>query len=155
MAKCSKRFCGQEPPRKNRPHTTACRKGILEDSVLSCPGCEDQERDEYEHEKMLNEGYSDGDNIEFADPGGTSSLRAENVLTRYTKHGDVHYCRVHGCHAMVGKRANYCPACGSKLNQRSFPCPDCGLKDALTQEDVALGYHCNRCAYRIERDVDF
>jgi hypothetical protein len=55
--------------------------------------------------------YDDDDEIEFADPGGNSALRAGN---------------------------------------RQYPCPTCDSPNALTADDVNLGYQCDDCADRAE-----
>lgn len=38
------------------------------------------------------------------------------------------------------------PNSSLRAGYRCHPCPTCGTEDALTSEDVRLGYQCNRCA---------
>ena len=37
-----------------------------------------------------------------------------------------------------------------RAGKRNKPCPTCGRKNALTAEDVSLGYQCDSCADRAE-----
>lgn len=39
----------------------------------------------------------------------------------------------------------------SHTNPRNLPCPNCGAENALTPEDRARGYQCDRCADATER----
>lgn len=79
----------------------------------------EEEWEEFVESQMDREYYGDDEGLDFADPGGTSALRA-----------------------------------ATKDNPRNQPCPDCGAEDALTPEDVTLGYCCDRCADRKERGFD-
>jgi hypothetical protein len=36
-------------------------------------------------------------------------------------------------------------------NPRNLPCGSCGAPNRLTPADVALGYHCDACARRVEQ----
>lgn len=93
---------------------------------------------------MWNDDDFDDDNrIEFADPGGTSALRAAT------------HDRCPRCAKRVGRTANFCRHCGCTLNPRCLPCPNCGEKNRLTPADRARGYQCDRCADRVERGYDF
>jgi len=38
----------------------------------------------------------------------------------------------------------------SRSNPRIYPCPTCGAKNALTLQDVNLGYQCDSCANKAE-----
>jgi predicted RNA-binding Zn-ribbon protein involved in translation (DUF1610 family) len=42
-----------------------------------------------------------------------------------------------------------------RAGSRKYTCPDCGQKNALTAEDVRLGYHCDRCADGLEASGRF
>ena len=42
----------------------------------------------------------------------------------------------------------------SPTNPRIHPCPTCGCANRLTPMDVSLGYQCDDCADRAERDYD-
>ena len=85
--------------------------------------------------------------IDFADPGSGSALRAENV--KYL--GGVAHCP--GCRSHVRLADHFCRQCGRKLFQRNNPCRTCGAPDALTDEDVSLGYQCDHCAGMVERGL--
>jgi hypothetical protein len=85
--------------------------------------------------------------IDFADPGGRSALRAENVLYTYEE-GDepTIHCPTHPCHATVDFSDSFCRKCGTELLIRNNPCGDCGCENMLTAEDVRLRYRCDHCA---------
>jgi predicted RNA-binding Zn-ribbon protein involved in translation (DUF1610 family) len=80
------------------------------------------------------------DEIEFADPGGRSALRAEV--------GGGNKCP--GCKRRTGAKWDFCAHCGQQLNPRKHPCPTCGQPEVLTNEDIARHYQCDRCADRAE-----
>ena len=40
----------------------------------------------------------------------------------------------------------------TKKNPRNLPCPACGAKNTLTPADRQMGYQCNDCADRSERE---
>jgi hypothetical protein len=102
-----------------------------------CPDCTELLSDNY---------YEDRDDeIHFADPGGNSALRAE--------HGVQNGLCIK-CDGAVDDTDSYCRHCGAHLNQRGFPCPSCRAEKVLTLEDVHLGYVCDTCADRNERDCD-
>jgi hypothetical protein len=84
----------------------------------------------------------DGDDIEFADPGGNSALRAATTG------------KCPGCKKRTGINAAYCPHCGRQLNPRNLPCPNCRKPNRLTPADRARGYQCDECADRLERGCD-
>jgi len=96
-----------------------------------------------------DDGYlSDRD---FADPGGRSALRAENVYYTYGPDGEQQIlCSNHPCHARLKRTDNFCRKCGQEALQRNQPCPDCGCPDMLTAEDRRLRYRCDHCADRAE-----
>ena len=97
-------------------------------------------------ELLENDYYDDRDSeVNFADPGGNSALRAE--------HGVQNGLCIK-CDGAVDDTDSYCRHCGAHLNQRGFPCPSCGAEKVLTLEDVHLGYICDTCADRNERDCD-
>lgn len=108
----------------------------------------------------LDEGYEDDygmdvddyhESIHFADPGGESSLRAEDVIRKWNPNGpDTIYCPNHNCHARLSQKDSYCSGCSMKVNIRNKPCGSCGAKNVLTDLDIARRYHCNACAREVE-----
>lgn len=71
----------------------------------------------YEDDDFYPDDYDGDIDMDFAEPGGNSALRA-----------------------------------ATPDNPRNLPCPTCGQPNRLTPKDAALGYQCNSCADRDERD---
>jgi predicted amidophosphoribosyltransferase len=102
--------------------------------------CSDCEAD-MQQEADAEDWYERRNYIDFADPGGVSSLRAEVG-------GAGGHCP--GCSNHTALSHDFCPKCGYQLNPRNKPCPSCGAKNVLTPQDVAAHYQCNVCASRAE-----
>jgi hypothetical protein len=122
-----------------------------DDTLLWC-GCDgNPEREDKmcsDCTELLEDNYYEDDRddeVHFADPGGVSALRAE--------HGVQNGLCIK-CDGAVDDTDSYCRHCGAHLNQRGFPCPSCDAEKVLTLEDVHLGYVCDTCADRNERDCD-
>lgn len=96
--------------------------------------------------ELLSDNYYEDrdDDINFADPGGTSSLRAAY---------GVHNGKCESCGGVADNADNFCRNCGKEFNQRNISC-SCGRPNMLTAEDKALGYCCDMCARRNEMDCD-
>jgi hypothetical protein len=107
------------------------------DEDQTCEECTDLLDDNYYYEDR-------DDEIHFADPGGTSALRAE--------HG-VRNGKCESCSGVAEETDNFCRNCGKEFNQRNISC-SCGRPNMLTAEDKALGYCCDVCADARERDSE-
>lgn len=134
-------------------------KEIDKDRIVHYEGCEG---DDPEHCYACQNDYiadadpgdygDDDDYSMFADPGGRSSLRAENVLYVFHTHeAPTIYCPTHPCHTEVDFTDAFCRKCGKELQIKNLPCGNCGCENMLTREDkYQHKYQCNHCADAVE-----
>jgi hypothetical protein len=112
-----------------------------------CYACQDDWSGSYVMEDDIYSSDRDDDYSMFADPGGRSSLLAENVLRTYDADGvESIVCPEHKCHQVADHTDGYCRKCGYKLNIRNRPCGDCGCENMISDADMQKRYRCDHCA---------